>query len=56
MKLYWYVEGRSDLVLSRNSEEGYFTEFEVDDETGERWMKAYDEWNKVSSEVFRKIG
>jgi hypothetical protein len=55
MKLYYYVEGRSDLVISDNDEDGMFTEMEVSDEFGARAFKAYDEWNEVASEIFRKF-
>lgn len=55
MKLYYYIEGRSELVISDNDENGYFTEIEVDNEFGNRALAAQEVWSDVASEIFKKI-
>jgi hypothetical protein len=56
MKIYYYREGRSDIIISDNDEGGYFIELcEVDEETGKSWLKTQDDWDSVASECFDKI-
>lgn len=56
MKIYWYIEDRSDLVIkSENPSGAYFTEMEVDDETGKRWLETFDAWETSAGEIFSRI-
>ena len=56
VKLYYYIEGRSELVISDNDESGFFTEIEVDDEFGKKALLAQEAWDSISASVLKKIG
>ena len=55
MKLFYYIEGRSELILSDSDEDGYFTEIEVDDEFGKKALETQEAWNDIASGIFKKI-
>lgn len=54
MKIYYYIEDRSDLIISAEKE-FYFNELEVDDETGKRWLDSFGAWETSAGEIFSKI-
>lgn len=56
MKLYYYIEGHTDLTISDSDEGGYFTELgEVDDDTARRWLDSQSNWGDAVGEICKKI-